>query len=165
MTFRVANCEGCIITAAHAVPGHIINTDYEVATDVVRGGRAELTVDRSATIGMSFSVRNVSGGYQALVGDPYVVVGFGGRPPGTKVSPSAAALQRTGSWCWAGTKESHVTISLQTLRLDQPGAEPARVFSVWASPTLDVPINAANLKLTYRGGIGIEGVPYCGPGL
>jgi hypothetical protein len=50
---------------------------------------------------------------------------------------------------------------LRSERFNEPGQTPAKVISFWSSPTLVVPVSADNLKLTYHGGIGLVGVPFC----
>jgi hypothetical protein len=144
-----------------ALTGQQVQTDYVLGSANVESGVVAFEVPTASTPGMSIGVRNVGGGYQAKIGQPFLVLGYGGRPPGTRVNQAAAPLQRTGSWCWSGTNQRSFTINLRSERFAEPGKSPSRIVSFWASPTLNVPVKAANLKLTYRGGIGISGVPFC----
>lgn len=161
ITILAPSCENCLITAYRALVGQQVQTDYQLGSAEVIDGRVQFDVPTASTVGMSFGVRNIAQGYKSKIGQPFLVVGYGGRPPGTRIGQSAAPLQRTGSWCWAGTNQATFTINLRSERFNEPGKTPSKVISFWTSPTLNVPVNAANLKLTYKGGIGIVGVPFC----
>ena len=161
VTIVAPSCENCLITAYRALEGQQVQTDYQLGSAEVLQGQAAFDVPTASTYGMSFGIRNIGQGYKAKQGQPFLVLGYGGRPPGTRLGASASALQRTGSWCWAGTKQAEFTIHLNSQRFNKPGNKPAKVISFWASPTLNVPVAAPNLKFTYRGGIGIVGVPFC----
>jgi hypothetical protein len=161
ITVKAPSCEACVVTLFRALAGQQIQTDYVLGSGTVENGQIAFEIPTASTPGLAFGIRNVGGGYQAKIGQPFLVVGYGGRPQGTRVSQAAAPLQRTGSWCWSGTKERNFVINLRSERFFEAGKSPSKIVSFWASPTLGVPIWKANLKLTYRGGIGIVGVPFC----
>jgi hypothetical protein len=161
ITIKAPSCEACVVTLFRALVGQQVQTDYVLGSGTVERGQIAFEVPTASTPGMSIGIRNISGGYRAKIGQPFLVLGYGGRPPGTRVSQAAAPLQRTGSWCWAGTDQRNVTINLRSERFYEAGKSPSKIISFWASPTLVVPIKQANLKFTYRGGIGLVGVPFC----
>lgn len=149
ITVRV-DCNGCEVAAVNAKNYFSSNGNIGVfrKTATVQRGKAILRVPTSKTRAMAFE----------LIDIPYDLRG----------SVPTVALKRKGnlgSWCWAGTARSRVTLRLSVKRwIDSgvPEAAPGHYnIAVWASPSTRTWRDSVNMRPLVSGGLGHQSYPAC----
>jgi len=150
------DCEGCVVTAY--IP--LVKTSDDLKTwksEPVTDGKTSLVVPTKSTHSMSFDVQGTKD--NALTFEnarPAVVLAY--RTP--------AGGKQEGNWCWAGTEDSVVTLTIrhQSLPASQfDGALPTEdhedIFE--AKPAL--PVVDGEWQPSPDGGLGHQDAPYCSP--
>jgi hypothetical protein len=147
------DCEGCKVTAyVPLVKGEDLKTWVSAP---VKDGRTSLLVPTAATRSMSFDVQGTEDVDLTFANArPAVVLAYRTPPGGTQ----------EGNWCWAGTSDPVVTLTIRHQRL------PASQFS-GALPTDDhedifdatpaLPVVAGEWQPSADGGLGHQDAPYC----
>jgi hypothetical protein len=147
------DCEGCVVTAyVPLVKGEDLKTWPSAP---VKNGRTSLLVPTAATKSMSFDVQ----------GTKDVQLTFeNARPAVVLAYRTPAGGKQEGNWCWAGTKDSVVSLTIRHQRLpaDQfDGALPTDdhedVFE--AQPAF--PVVDGEWQPSANGGLGHQDAPYC----
>jgi hypothetical protein len=147
------DCEGCIVTAyVPLVKGKDLQT---WVSKPVKDGRTSLVVPTASTRSMSFDVQ----------GGKTVQLTFeNARPAVVLAYRTPAGGRQEGNWCWAGTSDSVVTLTIRHSRLPAsqfagalPGEDHEDVFE--ARPAF--PVVAGEWQPSPDGGLGHQDAPYC----
>ena len=147
------DCEGCIVTAyVPLVKGEDLKTWPSAP---VKDGHTTLTVPTAATKSMSFDVQGT---------EDNQLMFENARPAVVLAYRTSADGKGEGNWCWAGTTDEVVTLTIRHQRVPAAGfagAPPAQdhedLFE--ASPAL--PVVAGEWQPSQSGGLGHQDAPYC----
>lgn len=130
---RVADCEGCQVTA---VLTEATDADGPLSA-TVEGGMAQLEVPTPTTLGMSFFVQGEKDGNdtprRALV-----LLQPDRIAPGDAVTKQTIDKAATAGYCWAGTTLTVATVQFTAVQ------EKGTVSRAWADPAL--PTTSAQVK-------------------
>lgn len=167
LSIRVADCNGCTVTAVHSVhPGWESIDDSVIwrRSAKVRKGVVRLSVPTHRTRGLSFEL--YAGKYSAGNAVPMVALHYANQEVGSKVNWFESTQGKRASYCWAGTTEHKATIRVRTQRWVNPRvpvAAPERhMIRVWAGRTLATLRDDMNMLGPLDDGIlGIQQGPYC----
>jgi hypothetical protein len=129
----------------------------------VRSGAATLQVRSGTTRRMSFDVD--CAGWPTAGAVPVVVLQYRGVTPGSPAPVGAAGQPRgeAGSWCWAGTQDQAVTLTLRTYLDEGDGTPLGGIAAVWADPTVATvaTTDGQRWQRTFQGSLGHQDLPYC----
>ena len=159
ITLKVTGCEGCTIGVQRAITGGNPSkispakpTFWEGTPAKVKGGIVTFKVPTANTSGMSFTI---TAPWES--GTNYVsnIVLGSAVPVGSAVTASQQAATTKATACWAGTKKTTATITVQVTKAISGGATAARA---WATPTV---ATVGTLADTTDGTLGNQEAYYC----
>jgi hypothetical protein len=153
------------VTCDNGVVGVYATTQDPVLQRSValKDGVASATVSSDITAGMSFDLRCddwPSTGAVSAVVLQYDNASQGDVPPTDGMGMPTA---KRGSWCWAGTTDEQVDITLDAYLDDGDGTPMSGTAAVWALPTLPsiASSDGQRWQTAYSGMLGHQDAPYC----
>lgn len=161
ITFEVPGCDGCVIGLVQgrwdpdAKWGARV---WDGGQHEVRNGVATVTVPSRRTKGMSMTVEAPWEGHTGYI--TQAVFRYGGKKVGDEVGFREARSKSKGAPCWAGTRDTHVTVPVTVRKVWVQGVRHrvrgsiayTTVTQEWMVPMRDV----------WDGVLGTQDVQICG---
>ena len=147
------DCEGCVVTAyVPLVKGEDLKT---WKSSPVKDGKTSLLVPTESTRSMSFDVQGT---------EDLQLTFENARPAVVLAYRKPAGGKQEGNWCWAGTSDSVVTLTIRHQRLPASqfsGALPTEDHEDVFDATPALPVVAGEWQPSADGGLGHQDAPYC----
>lgn len=156
------NCEGCTVEVGRAVDR--FGSPESLGSGTVVKGKISFTLPIAKTRGATIMVNRNPDGSDGGYARPDVVIQYVGVKPGTVLTADDVETLKSASYCWAGTDQAKVEMSIDRLTYTwaTPGTGETHLgSSYWTTPQQKALLDHANVHDTYKAGLGDQDWPYC----